>query len=290
MSAERRGQLASLLGGQQLELSRLSDRLGGVASLTGLTDEATFLLGRANVSRNEVMGARVRVGEVRDGVEEVEREIGEIRSNLQSAESALQEAEQKCQSLQQQSVMSGCEPSPLPLYSSPGDQAAGSLPQPGRGRPLQRFLLHPGEREDCGEHRLPHFPPGGRPLRHRTSEPAGPGLPMLAPVNIPHPTLSPSPPPPPPPSPPRSTLPCGCPLMQTAMLSPTSLCSLPPDNSWGAWPSSRTLTSTSGPRLSTRHRACFSMLAQSGSQTRTMERSPIPQRYSTCLVSAVLPS
>ena len=99
MSTERRGQLASLLGGQQLELSRLSDRLGGVASLTGLTDEATFLLGRANVSRNEVMGARVRVGEVRDGVEDVEREIGEIRSNLQSAESALQEAEQKCQSL-----------------------------------------------------------------------------------------------------------------------------------------------------------------------------------------------
>ena len=282
MSTERRGQLASLLGGQQLELSRLSDRLGDVASLTGLTDEATFLLGRANVSRSEVMGARVRVGEVRDGAEEVEREIGEIRSNLQSAESALQEAEQKCQSLQQQSVMSGCEPSPLPLYSSPGDQAAGSLPQPGRGRPLQRFLLHPGEREDCGEHRLPHCPPGGCPLQHRTSEPAGPvpdlvGLPMLAPVNIP-------------PSPPRSTLPCGCPLMQTAMLSRTSLCSLPLDNSWGAWPSLRTLTSTSGPRLSTRHRACSSMLAQSGSQTRTMERSPTPQRYSTCLVSAVLPS
>ena len=86
---------------------------------------------------------------------------------------------------------------PSPLYSSPGDQAAGSLPQPGRGRPLQRFLLHPGEREDCGEHRLPHFPPGGRPLQHRTSEPAGPGLPMLAPVNIPHPTPPPllSPPP-----------------------------------------------------------------------------------------------
>lgn len=93
-SIDRTEQLATVLGGQQLELTRLSTRLGGVASFT---DEASLLFARANASLEVVRGASVRVEEVREGAQDVGRLIPQIRSNVQSAESTLQDTEQRCQ-------------------------------------------------------------------------------------------------------------------------------------------------------------------------------------------------
>ena len=94
-STGRREQLSSLLAGQQTELSRLSERIGGVASLR--PEETLRLLQRANSSGEGVRGAGERVERVRERTEQAREQIPQITDNVQRAESILQNTEEKCE-------------------------------------------------------------------------------------------------------------------------------------------------------------------------------------------------
>lgn len=96
VSSDRREQLASELGGQQMDLSSLSARIGGVASLR--PEETLQLLQRANSSGEDVRISGERVERVRDGVEQArDQDIPQIIDNVQRADSILQNTEQQCQ-------------------------------------------------------------------------------------------------------------------------------------------------------------------------------------------------
>lgn len=96
-SLERKGQLDVVLEEQRVELSNLNDRMVGVASGDGITDEAILLLSRANSSLEVVRGAEERVKEVREGVREARGQLDQITSNVNRAENVLQDTEQRCQ-------------------------------------------------------------------------------------------------------------------------------------------------------------------------------------------------
>lgn len=96
-SLERKGQLDDVLEEQQIEYSNLNNRVEGVASGGGITDEAILLLSRANSSLGVVRSAEGRVEEVREGVREARGQLDQITRNVHRAENVLQDSEQRCQ-------------------------------------------------------------------------------------------------------------------------------------------------------------------------------------------------